>query len=113
MTDVDWKLITDFLEQTRRDDIIADPRHMVENYRKPVVSEIERLKLDLTDETVVFAFMSGMVEHTRLAREMWQAGVRTHQYYKDAIQDLFTCMVCIKRYLPVEPFAKYYDPLIL
>ncbi len=107
-----WCMITDFLEQTRRDGLIANPLHMVDRYRKPVKDEIDRLNLDLSNEDVVFAFMSGLVEHVRIARQLWQENVRTKQYYKDSIQDLFTCMLCIEQYLPQELFAKYFNPLL-
>lgn len=107
-----WSEIADFLEQTRKDGFIADPRHMVENYRRPVKTEIDRLDVDLNNPEVVYSFVNGMVELTRLRRNSWLSGLRSDEYYRAGIQDLFTCLVVIRDYLPVEIFAKYFNPLL-
>lgn len=107
-----WHSILEFLEQTRIDGFVADPRHMIDSYQAPVRDEILRLSVDFSDPDALYAFTSGLVELTRLRRDSWLAGLRSKQYYADGIQDLFTCLVCIREFLPTEPFAKYFDPLL-
>lgn len=107
-----WHSILEFLEQTRIDGFVADPRHMVDNHQAPVREEISRLGVDFTDPDALYAFTSGLVELTRLRRDSWLAGLRSERYYADGVQDLFTCLVCIREFLPKKLFAKYFDPLL-